>query len=284
MVTPATLRIELLGGFVVHRGTVCIPGCAWRLRKAGHVVKLLALAPGHRLHRDVIVDILWPEFAPRRAANNLHRTLSEARCILDPHRPARMRSSFLNLQANLIELSADVPVEVDVQTFRAAANEARRHPTPERYEAALALYRDDLLPEDRFDDWAIGPREELRGLRLALLLGLAAVRTGRTEYQAAIEALLTAVAVDPTHEEAQTALIRRYAAIGRRGEAIRQFERFRNALRRELGVDPPDALGRFVRDLARGTEGSSRPATDGPDGDGWWAQDEQRGWSSHGGE
>ena len=34
---------------------------AWRLRKAKTLVKLLALAGGHRLHRDALVAVLWPE-------------------------------------------------------------------------------------------------------------------------------------------------------------------------------------------------------------------------------
>ena len=33
----------------------------WRLRKAASLVKLLALAPGHRLHRERAMDLFWPD-------------------------------------------------------------------------------------------------------------------------------------------------------------------------------------------------------------------------------
>src|SRR5262245_53875725 len=46
------LRIRLLGQFQVAIGPEVIPEEAWRLRKARSLVKLLALAPGHRLHRE----------------------------------------------------------------------------------------------------------------------------------------------------------------------------------------------------------------------------------------
>ena len=42
-----------------------VPDGAWRLRKARELVKLLALARGHRLHREQAMDALWPRARPR---------------------------------------------------------------------------------------------------------------------------------------------------------------------------------------------------------------------------
>ena len=55
--SAAETSIRMLGGFTV---TVAGQPVAdrWRLRKAKTLVKLLALAPGHRLHRDIVVDTL----------------------------------------------------------------------------------------------------------------------------------------------------------------------------------------------------------------------------------
>ena len=55
------VRVWLLGGFRVSVGPRTIAQDAWRLRKATTLVKLLALAPGHRLHREHIMDLLWPD-------------------------------------------------------------------------------------------------------------------------------------------------------------------------------------------------------------------------------
>src|SRR5215211_3183116 len=73
------VRVWLLGGFRVSVGDRTVPENAWRLRKAASLVKLLALAPGHRLHRDQAMDLLWPVLAPKAAANNLHYALHNAR-------------------------------------------------------------------------------------------------------------------------------------------------------------------------------------------------------------
>ena len=58
------VRIELFGGFRVSIGGEAIPDDAWRRRKAAALVKLLALDPRHRLHRERIMDLLWPELPP----------------------------------------------------------------------------------------------------------------------------------------------------------------------------------------------------------------------------
>jgi DNA-binding SARP family transcriptional activator len=72
-----TLHVALLGGFSVRVGSRAVPG-SWRLRKSKTLVKLLALADGHRAHRDVLTGVLWPGLDPAAAANNLHQALHAA--------------------------------------------------------------------------------------------------------------------------------------------------------------------------------------------------------------
>ena len=57
----ARLYIRLPGGFRVAVGSRQVDESEWRLRKAAALVKLLALAPGHRLHREQMMDALWRE-------------------------------------------------------------------------------------------------------------------------------------------------------------------------------------------------------------------------------
>jgi DNA-binding SARP family transcriptional activator len=54
------VQIRLLGGFGVDRGGQAVQPGTCRLRKARTLVKLLALTPDQRLHREVLLDSLWP--------------------------------------------------------------------------------------------------------------------------------------------------------------------------------------------------------------------------------
>ncbi len=161
----AALRIHLLGGFRVSVGTRAIEDKEWRLRKAGAVVKILALAPNHRLHRERVMELLWPNLDATAAVNNLHHALYVARRTLEP----ATSSGYLILRDKHLALCPDVPLWVDVEAFEEAAGRASRVRKPEAYRAALGLYAGELLPEDRYEEWAGGSRIELRTLYLALL-------------------------------------------------------------------------------------------------------------------
>ncbi len=76
------MRVWLLGGFRVSVGSRTIEGDTWRLKKAAAFVKLLALSPGHRLHREQVMDLLWPDSGRRAASNSLRQTLHAVRRTL----------------------------------------------------------------------------------------------------------------------------------------------------------------------------------------------------------
>jgi predicted ATPase len=156
-----TITVTLLGGFAAAIDGEPVPERAWRLKKARELVKLLALAPGHRLHREQVMDVLWRDRDPAAAANNLHQAVHVARRALDPD-AIEVRDEMLFLGA-----------EVDVDRLELAAAEARRAGTPGAYRAALALYGGDLLPENRYDDWADARRDELAALASELAEELA---------------------------------------------------------------------------------------------------------------
>jgi predicted ATPase len=128
----------------------------WRLRKGRELVKMLALAPEHRLHREQLMDALWPERDPDAAANNLHQVVHVARRAVGAESIV-LREELLALQAG-----------VDVDDFEQAAAHARRARSPGAYRAALSLYAGELLPENRYDDWAALRREQLEQLRAEL--------------------------------------------------------------------------------------------------------------------
>ncbi len=67
------LSVWLLGGFRVAVGSRKIDTSAWRLRRAGALIKVLALAPGCRLHREQVIEALWPDADLRSAGNSLHQ-------------------------------------------------------------------------------------------------------------------------------------------------------------------------------------------------------------------
>jgi DNA-binding SARP family transcriptional activator len=203
------LRIQLLGGFSVQMGDRPIADGDWRLLKARGLVKLLALAPRHRLGREAVLERLWPEVEPEAGLNNLYYALHVARAALG----RTTGSSVLQLAGGALTLAPCGSGNVDVEAFQAAACAARASKEPRAYNVALALYAGELLPEDAYEDWTARPREVLRESHLQLLWELAGLHHTRGEDDQAIDAYRRLVTLDPTHEAACVSLMR----LARRG-------------------------------------------------------------------
>jgi hypothetical protein len=124
---------------------------------------------------------------------------------------------------------------------------------PAAFRAAIDLYAGELLPEDRYEPWVEERRTELRELYLSLLLELAALYEERKELELGIEALGRVVTQEPTHEVAHVGLMRLYALLGKRREALGQYERLRDTLLRQFGTEPGVATVRLHQEIWAGT-------------------------------
>src|SRR5947207_11042060 len=114
------VRISLLGGFSAGADGQIVSEGAWRRRKAKSLVKLLALAPEHRLHRERASELLWPDRDAAAAANNLHQALYVARRALET--AGLDGATAIELRDDTLFLPAAM---VDVEEFELAANAAR---------------------------------------------------------------------------------------------------------------------------------------------------------------
>ena len=215
------LRIWLLGGFRVRVGSRDVDPAAWRLRKARSLVKLLALSPGGRLHREQVLEFLWPHLDPDAAANNFRKTLHIVRRTLEPAGTGEA-ARYCRVHDDVVTLAAPGAAWIDVDAFSAVAAEARDGGDPAGYRAALELYAGDLLPEDQYEEWSAGRRESLRQEWLAVLADLAAVYESQRDATRAIETLQLLVARDAGREDAHRSLMRLYALTGQRQQALRQ--------------------------------------------------------------
>ena len=91
----SSLKIYLLGSFRVAVHGTWIEQARWQRRKPRLLIKLLALQPLYQLHREQILECLWPEADPRSAAENLHKTIHLARRALEPGLKSGAGSHFV---------------------------------------------------------------------------------------------------------------------------------------------------------------------------------------------
>src|SRR6185295_4784159 len=104
------------------------------------LVKLLAIEPKHQLHRQQIIDAIWPELPEESGAANLHKIIHMARRALEPNLKSGGESRFILTRDQQVRLAADGGLWIDAEEFAAASVRAFRSGLAADCEAALALY------------------------------------------------------------------------------------------------------------------------------------------------
>ena len=145
-IPSSSIRIFLLGRFEVTREERSLQASAWTRRKAAALLQHLALE--RRLLKDQVIESLWPEVDPVSGANNLYRTLHTLRQALDTALGPGTAEATLAFQDGIFTLMD--AVWVDVTAFHSLVQAG----DPASLTAALRLYTGDLLPDDRYAEWA----------------------------------------------------------------------------------------------------------------------------------
>jgi ATP/maltotriose-dependent transcriptional regulator MalT/DNA-binding SARP family transcriptional activator len=240
-VDGAPVVVRSLGGFRVLRGGEPVSLSEWQSRKARTLLKVLVARRGRPVHREELLELLWPDEDPGRTSSRLSVALSTLRGVLDPDKRLDAEH-FVSADRLTVRLQLE-HLRVDVEEFLAQADAGlRAQRDGHRADAAALLagaeaaYAGDFLPEDPFDDWAVPLREEARNLYVGVARALAEEATGRDEHDAATRYLLRILERDAYDERAHLGLVSALAGSGRHGEARRAYRAYA-ARMGELGIE-----------------------------------------------
>jgi DNA-binding SARP family transcriptional activator len=237
----AEWELSLLGGFAVHHRGALVP---LPPSLATQAVKIVALQS--RITADELIELLWEDAEPGVGARRLRNVLWRVRSAC---------GDLLVREGNAVHLGAGA--ETDVQRFTELAERAlvgADAGTPAAAgtaRAALEHYRGELLPGDRYADWATGPRESVARtyLRLLDLLVDDALDSGRTgEALVLLDRLAQA---DPFNERHHLRVAEIHLDAGNRGRALEALERAERTLE-DLGVAQSPAVARLRGALGEG--------------------------------
>ncbi len=227
-------------------------GC--RLRRSFQVLAYLASSPELQAGREELIEAVWPIEGERTIERNFHPTLSYLRRALEAGRKEGEGPTALLFRNGVYRLNPEITWEVDVLEFSRFIEEGRSHlsrgelePAAEAWRSAWKLYRGAFL-QGHYEPWVTTRREGYQRLYLETLreLGDLYVRLERAEE--AMDAYRSVLLEDPLQEKIHLAVMKLYAAQGRRDLVRRQYDRLCTLLLDELGVEP---LPQTTRDYHR---------------------------------
>lgn len=243
------LSVTTLGRFNVNRAGTLLPQC--KARKAVALLRYLLTRKQYIAHKDELAELLWPDAAAGAGSHSLHVAVAALRNYLDPP-----NQSYIIYEAGYYGLAPEAPIVDDAQRFTGLVERADQlwqagelAAAQRAYAGAVTYYGGDYFVDDRDASWAVAQRERLLVCYLTTLERLGRSYELQHQIEPAVETYRRLLDHDSFREDIHLALMRCYCALGRRGEAMRQYETCRDNLLSELGLEPADELQRLYHEL-----------------------------------
>jgi DNA-binding SARP family transcriptional activator/TolB-like protein len=225
------VRIHLLGSMraTSYLGEDVLP----RAKKAHAVLAHLCLTPGARASRTRMATLLWDRVSANRARGNFSQALFELTSAMGP------------LAGELISTAqATVRLNIDVCWIDALALMKSPYADPTTRGDLAVLCPGELLEgydelSESFSEWLSKERIRFKE-RLAASLSAVLRQVDRGDFDPTqVEPVARRmISFDPTHQDAWNALIRALSKRGEREQALREYERCREALWQAARIKP----------------------------------------------
>lgn len=254
---PPIVRIHLLGSMraTSYLGDDVLP----RAKKARAALAYLCLTPGGRAPRSRVASLLWDRTSAAQARTNLRQALFD------------LNAAMGSLAGELISMGrATVRLNIDVCWIDALALvKSPFFKDPTRAADLAVLCPGELLENfdgvsASFGAWLakerIGFKERI-ATSLDARLQLSIREKDATQVATVARRLLS---FDPTHQNASRALMQALVQLGEPVEALREYERCREALWQAFRVKPDLTSGRLYQGIRAQVPQTASSAADIP--------------------
>jgi LuxR family transcriptional regulator, maltose regulon positive regulatory protein len=235
------LRVFTLGHFGLAVAGEGLNVDSWKRKQATVVLKCLVNNLDRPVHRERLIEWLWPDADPERGWERLKVTISFLRGQL---RTGGAKDEIIETVGESYLLRRD-SVWVDSDAFNslvtegsASLRDGKRSEALAHFEEAKSLYRGDYLEDEAYAEWCAEERERLREVYLELLAGMAQCYAEEGLFMEASQVCRMALFNDPCRESFLRALLEDLVNLGRPDWAEAQFIAWRRTLKKEYGLEP----------------------------------------------
>lgn len=223
--TRVGLWIKCFGGFGLEIDGRPVDLTPLRPR-ARALLRLLALSPDRDVHREHLVDALWPGTDLTIGTRRLQVAVSSVRQLLE--HAGLSGADVLVRRGDAYRLAVPAGGGTDVRRFERGLREATEAAgrgdilaSMTARQAALSLYRGDILPEDGPADHVVAERDRLRLAAAAAAAALAQDSRAQGHPRQALAAARMSVQLDRYQDLAWQLLVELHQASGDSSAAAR---------------------------------------------------------------
>lgn len=217
---------------------------SWRTMKAQELFAYLVQNRGRTVHREALIDLLWPNSDLEKAIPHLHTTIYQIRSTIKKHGLA-IRISYMD-EGYRIEMGG---TKLDIEEWEAGVRTLPRVSleTIDQHQALMKLYRGDYLAEHLYI-WAEGERERLLFIWLEHAKQVASFFVQNEQYTEAILIYKQIQAKNPYLEDGYLGLMKVNAILGYQSKVIKEYQALMDRFHFDLGIDPRKEVIIWYRD------------------------------------
>lgn len=213
----------------------------WRSEKTEELFAFLVHNRGRTISRDEIIEAIWPDTAPDRAAHQLHSAVYYIRKTLESYGIKREQVRINGCYR--LDLG---DADVDVEHFRERCEKIKEG--REIFNADSAPY-----PGAYFEGngwlWAEYEREGLLRDYVQAALTLSGALIESCDFVAAEKLLTNAFAKNPYDEDITALLFELYNRTGEKSKAVKHYREYSRILKSELGIEPGEKINKTYKEI-----------------------------------
>ena len=239
--SEAPMRIFSLGQFGLAVAGNGLNVEKWKRKQAATVLKCLICHLDRPVHRERLIEWLWPEADVECGWQRLKVTISYLRAEL---RKGGAQREIIETVGHCYLLRRSA-VWVDSDAFCALVSvgwellkAGNLADAEARFEEAESLYRGDFFEGEPYAEWCAVERERLREIHLELLTGMVNCYQQRGKFMEASRVCHAALSTDPCRENFIRALMGNLVNLNRPDWARAHFITWRKNLSEEFGLQP----------------------------------------------
>ena len=258
------LSIYTLGALRITKNGEALSGLVSQKKSEAFIVYLASNPIPHS--RQVLANLFWGDYVEDRALNNLSVLTSNLKKQLGDYLLISRKSIGINPESNYW---------LDAQEFLVSTKGLEENFTSDaipsevlpKLSTAVELYQGKfldgfILPNATdFETWMSIEQERYQKLAIIALQKLLVNHHKEANYPEGIRLARKTLELDPLNEHANHQLIYMLALEGNRNDALATYERFKNLLLEEIGLEPIEATTELAEMIRAGDFGTQKVQT-----------------------
>ncbi|OMD57044.1 hypothetical protein BSK55_19515 [Paenibacillus odorifer] len=240
IIAKEEVTIRCLQSLRFERGGQSLNNLRWRTSKAQELFAFLLHNRNRFVSKDMLIELLWPDFNLKKASTHLYTTIYQVRQCLKQNEVDLHISNLSGGEGYTLE-TGSMLIDVDKWEQGILALETISEVNCAEHQVLFELYSGDYY--DDYDYlWAESERQRLRTIWLHHAMGIAQFYIESNRIAEAVTVYQRVVQLQPYFEQGHLGLMKVYDSIGERSAVEEQYKLLKDLFQQELNINLPASV------------------------------------------